>query len=69
MVEKRNGERNQYHSSKRSEALFGLTRLPLIYCRICSGQSVDLEGRRPIFNIPPYLLQHCKGILEGAVLA
>jgi len=36
---------------------------------ICSGESVDLEGRRPIFNIPPYFLQQCKGILEGTVLA
>jgi len=68
MVGKRNGERNQYHSSERSEAL-RRSRLPLIYPSICSGESVDLEGRRPIFNIPPYLLQHCEEILEGAVLA
>jgi len=68
MVEKRNAEKNQDRSSKRSKALY-LTRLPLIYPRICSGESVDLESRRPIFNIPPFLLQHCKGILEGAILA
>jgi hypothetical protein len=40
----------------------------VIYPRIFSRDSVDLEGWRPIFNIPPYILQHFKGILEGAAL-
>jgi hypothetical protein len=68
MVEERNEERNQHHWRKWNKALW-LTHLPLIYPMICSSESVDLEGRRPIFNIPPYLLQHCQGILEQAVLA
>jgi len=68
MVGKRNGGRNQDDRSKRSKAL-GLTRLPLKYPRIGSGESADLDGRRPIINIPPYLLQHSMGILKRAVLA
>jgi len=43
MVEKRNGERNRDHKSKRCDGP-SLTRLPLIYPRIFSGQSVDPEG-------------------------
>ena len=68
MVEKRNGESNRDHRTIMSEALW-LTGLQLIYPKIISGASVDLECWRPISNIPPYILQHCKGILKGAALA
>ena len=51
MVERMNVERNQEHSSKRVNTI-GLTQLPLIYPMICSGESVDLEGRWHICNIP-----------------
>jgi hypothetical protein len=68
MVEEGNGERNKAHTSEGSNAL-SLTELPLIYPMICSGESVDQEGRGPVFHILPYLLKQCKGVLVGVVLA